>query len=318
MCSKHVAFFLAICSAFGIGMTSCKKTDSVNTKVVDTFFIKVPNVYADSSRTITLPVDTVRLNGSATDPGGRIAAWLWSEVSGPNVAVIQAPGSPSTTISGLTTGVYIFQLMVVDTGGGTGVGEMTVTVKPPTSYLLRTFFDWGRYETYFQDYASLDLTNINANELDATAWTNGGVFGLGHSAFVFNMGGLPAGMPVRSALLSLYSTHHPASGNFVDANYGTSNAMYITRIANAWDHATTVWANQPGLDTVGQVLIPQANQSYLDLTNVDVTKMVNNMISSGNYGFMIHLQTEVIYNSRMFYSSIETDSTRWPKLVVSY
>jgi hypothetical protein len=79
-----------------------------------------------------------------------------------------------------------------------------------------------------------------------------------------------------------------------------------------------MWANQPGLDTAGQVLIPQTNQSFLDVTNVDVTTMVNNMISSGNYGFEIRMQTEQIYNSRMFYSSAGSDSTKWPKLVVGY
>jgi hypothetical protein len=318
MPTKHVPSFLAILTCFVSVVGGCKKTETITKTIIDTFPISVPKVYADSSRTITLPVDSVRLNGSATDPTGEIAAWLWSEVSGPNVAVIQTAGSPSTTISGLTTGVYVFQLMVVDTGGGTGVGQVTVTVHPATTITLRTLFDWGRYETYFQDYATTDITNINANELDATAWTYGGIFGLGRSAFVFNMGGLLPNTPVRSALLSLYSNHSPASGNMVDANYGSTNAFYISRIGNAWDHATTLWPNQPGLDTVGQVLIPQSNQSYLDITNVDVTTMVNNMISSGNYGFEIRLQTEQIYNSRMFYSTIESDSTRWPKLVVSY
>src|SRR5579871_49106 len=95
MCSKPAAIFLAVCSSIGVAVTAltgCQKTDTVNKITIDTFFVKVPNVYADSSRTIQLPADTVRLNGSATDPGGQIAAWLWSEVTGPNVAVIQSAG----------------------------------------------------------------------------------------------------------------------------------------------------------------------------------------------------------------------------------
>ncbi len=46
--------------------------------------------------------------------------------------------------------------------------------------------------------------------------------------------------------------------------------------------------------------------------------MVNNMITSGNYGFKIQLQNEAIYNIRVFCSARYADSTRYPKLVVSF
>jgi hypothetical protein len=49
-----------------------------------------------------------------------------------------------------------------------------------------------------------------------------------------------------------------------------------------------------------------------------VTQLVRNMIASGNYGFMIRLQDEVIYNSRIFCSSSYSDSTKRPVLVINY
>jgi hypothetical protein len=163
-----------------------------------------------------------------------------------------------------------------------------------------------------------DMSDISAPELDAFTWTvNGEVF-YGRAAFVFNMGGLTPGVPVTSAKLSLYSNHTPINGDHTDANYGSTNAFYISRIASAWDHSTTVWPNQPPIDTTGQVLIPQTNQSFLDVTDVDVTTMVNKMISNGNYGFKIQLQNEQIYNSRVFYSGAAADSSKRPRLVVSY
>lgn len=308
MCSKPFLWILGIGFSFIAILSGCNKETTES----------VPKVYADSSRTITLPVDSVTLSGSATNTDGGVKGWLWSEVSGPNVPVIEDEGSPSTTITGLTTGMYIFQLMVVDSNGATGVGEVTITVNSPSSLVLRTFFSWGRFETHFQGNATQDYTDTTAPELDAATWTVQGSTMDARGAFVFNMGSMPANVPVKSALLSLYSNHSPINGNMVDANYGSTNAFYISRIGNAWNHSTTFWANQPVLDSTGEVLIPQTNQSFLDVTNVDVTTMVNNMISSGNYGFEIRLQTEQIYNSRIFYSSIGSDSTKWPKLVVSY
>jgi hypothetical protein len=292
-------------------MTSCQKTETPPDPV--------PKVYADSSRTITLPVDSVQLNGKATDVGGKVVAWLWSEVSGPNVPLIHTEGSPSTLVSGLTVGVYVFQLMAVDSAGDTGVGQVTITVKPGIGMqVLTTFFEWGRFETHWQGNDVHDMSDITAPELDAGTWTvYGELFNI-RAGFLFNMGGLPAGVPVKSARLSLYSNHSPINGDHVNANAGSNNAFYISRIATAWDHATAVWANQPAIDTVGQVLIPSTNQGFLDVTDVDVTKMVNNMISHGNYGFKIQLQTEQLYNIRVFYSSAVSDTTKHPRLVVTY
>ena len=71
-----------------------------------------PSVNAGASQTITLPVDSVRLTGSATDSASKINAYLWSEVSGPNVPVIASEGSPSTEVRGMVPGIYIFQLML--------------------------------------------------------------------------------------------------------------------------------------------------------------------------------------------------------------
>jgi len=302
---------LAIALPIVTMMSSCEKTQTTPDHV--------PKVYADSSRTITLPVDSVRLNGSATDTGGKVIAWLWSEVSGPNVPVIHTEGSPSTTISGLTVGVYVFQLMAVDSAGDTGVGQVTITVKPGTStQVLTTFFEWGRFETHWMGNSVHDMSDITALELDAGTWTvNGELFYI-RAGFVFNMGGLPPGVPVKSARLSLYSNHSPINGDHTNANAGLTNAFYISRIANSWDHATALWPNQPAIDTSGQVLIPATNQGFLDVTDVDVTKMVNNMISNGNYGFKIQLQTEQLYNIRVFYSSVASDTTKRPRLVLTY
>jgi hypothetical protein len=94
--------------------------------------------------------------------------------------------------------------------------------------------------------------------------------------------------------------------------------MYIRRIANSWDPLLTLWPNQPGTTPVNQVSIPHTSQSLLDLIDVDVKNLVVDMRSNGNYGFMILLQNEVIYNIRDFCSSTYPDAAKHPKLIVTY
>jgi hypothetical protein len=283
-----------------------------------------PVVYADSSRTITLPIDSVRLTGSATDTGGKVVAWLWSEVSGPNVPVIRTEGLPSTVINGLIPGVYVFQLMVLDSAGDAGVNTVTITVnglsKQPTSLTFYTSTGSGSpFELHMMgNGVTADMTAYPAPELDADTWTVNGIVYYVRAGFRFNMDALPAGTSVKSAYLSLYSNHSPNNGNLVDANYGSSNAFYINRINSSWNPATTTWATQPGIDTTDHVLIPHTDSAFLDLVNIDVTAMVNRMIALGNYGFKIQLQNESIYNSRIFYSSAVADSTKRPTLIVNY
>ncbi|HET6256439.1 MAG TPA: hypothetical protein VFE32_20355 [Puia sp.] len=84
------------------------------------------------------------LHGSATDGQGMVVAWLWSEVSGPNVAVIQTEGSPSTTISGLTTGVWVDEC-ILHHQGRKFVGSCHYDVGKPARA------GYGRAGTYSAD-----------------------------------------------------------------------------------------------------------------------------------------------------------------------
>jgi len=113
-------------------------TDSRGRSATDTVHVSVkgngtanaaPNVNAGTDQSITLPVSTAMLTGTATDRDGTIASWAWSQASGP-AATIQSPSSATTAISGLTTaGTYVFTLKVTDNGGATASANTTVTVK---------------------------------------------------------------------------------------------------------------------------------------------------------------------------------------------
>lgn len=89
---------------------------------------KAPTANAGSNQVITLPVNTVTLNGSGNDSDGTIASYLWTKVSGPSSFNIVNPNSAKTDVNGLVSGIYQFQLTVTDDKGATGTAFVQVTV----------------------------------------------------------------------------------------------------------------------------------------------------------------------------------------------
>ena len=90
-----------------------------------------PVVNAGSSQTITLPVSSVTLSGSATDADGTIASYLWTKVSGSG-GIIANPNSASTSVTGLSAGSYVFNLKATDNAGASGNQNVTITVNSGT------------------------------------------------------------------------------------------------------------------------------------------------------------------------------------------
>ncbi len=87
-----------------------------------------PIANAGPNRSITLPVNNTTLSGSGTDTDGQVVGYMWTKVSGPTAYNIVNASSAVTDITGLTAGVYIFQLKVTDNLGATGTASVQVTV----------------------------------------------------------------------------------------------------------------------------------------------------------------------------------------------
>jgi hypothetical protein len=317
MRTKHLPLglgFLALLLTFG-----CQKTQTLP---------PAPIVNAGPSRTINLPInsfalDTIYLTGSATDSVSPIVGYEWSLISAPIDPFIYDNGSPTTEVSGFIDGTYVFQLMATAADGLTGVSTVTITVsagEAPPTLTLHTLFPGTAYSPYEMMYlgnaTEYNPGNSGSPELLAETWTINGTEVWGRSFFKFNLSPIPSATSVKSAILYLFSDTLPNNGDLIHANYGSTNDFWITRVSSTWDK-TTGWNNFPSLDTAGEVHIPQTASAFANLA-VDVTTMVNNMITNGNYGFEMHLNTEQIYNSRIFCSSLYSDSTRHPYMVVTY
>ena len=101
-----------------------------------------PVANAGADQTITLPVNTVSLDGSkSTDRDGSIKAWKWTKKTGPTQYTLTAPTSSKTNATSLVEGVYVFTLAVTDNRDAGATDDVQITVlkgntpPPPTPTL---------------------------------------------------------------------------------------------------------------------------------------------------------------------------------------
>ncbi len=310
--SKRLLFFAMTVAI----ITGCQKETGLILNPASN--LQPPVVNAGTSQIIQLPASTFTLNGSATSTNGSIRAYLWSLVTGPNVPVITSPGSRITTITGFISGTYIFQLMAIDSAGLTGVDTTSILINPSAIQTLTLQPANNIDDVHFGLWGSTPISDPNSPEFSAAAWTNGGILFTLRGAFKFNLSSIPATATILTAKLTLYSNPTPINGDLINANSGPNNSMYISRITGGWTAATINWFTQPPVSTSDQISIAHTTLNFLDLTDVDVKNMVASMVSGNNYGFMIRLQNESIYNIRDFCSSRYSNASKHPKLVITY
>ncbi|MEJ7911576.1 MAG: carbohydrate-binding protein, partial [Chitinophagaceae bacterium] len=89
-----------------------------------------PTANAGSDKTITLPVSSVQLSGSASDADGTVATLRWTKVSGPASGTFSDNTVATTTVSGLTAGTYVYRLTATDNSGAAGFDDVSVIVNP--------------------------------------------------------------------------------------------------------------------------------------------------------------------------------------------
>jgi ribosomal protein L14 len=93
-----------------------------------------PTARTQPDITITLPTNSTQLHGnSSSDPDGVIAAYQWTQLSGPAASTVTSGTTSIATVSNLTTGIYTFELKVTDDKGATSTSMLHVTVDNPAS-----------------------------------------------------------------------------------------------------------------------------------------------------------------------------------------
>ena len=89
-----------------------------------------PLANAGTDQNITLPTNSITINGSGSDPDGGSVSFAWTQTSGPNIATLANEATADLTASNLVEGTYVFRLTVTDDENDTAFDEMSVTVNP--------------------------------------------------------------------------------------------------------------------------------------------------------------------------------------------
>jgi dienelactone hydrolase len=110
-------------------------TDNSNNTDSDYVKIKVveptntaPKAMAGADKTITLPINSITITGSASDSDGSIASYTWSKTSGPNTPVFTNANTATLSATGLIQGTYVLRLTVKDNAGASHYDEMILKV----------------------------------------------------------------------------------------------------------------------------------------------------------------------------------------------
>ncbi len=94
---------------------------------------KSPIANAGADQTIILAVDSVTLDGSASrDPDGTISSFQWTKVSGPTSFLVINASASRTVVKQLVTGVYQFELKVIDDKGASAKDTVQIFVTDPS------------------------------------------------------------------------------------------------------------------------------------------------------------------------------------------
>ncbi|MBN8676563.1 MAG: hypothetical protein J0L56_20740, partial [Chitinophagales bacterium] len=119
-------------------------TRTVAERMLDTICLRYnipPVANAGIDKEITLPEDSVQLNGSGTDSDGAIAAYNWSKLSGPVPYTITNAAIANPKLRNLAYGTYLFELKVTDNLGA--IAKDTVFIRINSALPLPPVADAG-------------------------------------------------------------------------------------------------------------------------------------------------------------------------------
>jgi len=137
---------------------------------------KPPVAVAGPDQIITLPTDSVSLDGSASsDPDGTISTWLWTKISGPSSFNINNASIAKTIVKSLAAGSYQFELKVKDNGGLSAKDTVQVIVNGPGQLNRPPVANAGTDQTITLPTNTVNLDGSGStdpdNNITSYAWT---------------------------------------------------------------------------------------------------------------------------------------------------
>lgn len=178
-------------------------------------------------------------------------------------------------------------------------------------------------DSQVSDYSANANQNYGNSPVFASyVWDNNGTANtfMQRALVQFDLSQIPANATITNAVLDLYADNPTTTfvGNPSTPMNGTNNASYLRRITSAWGEQTVTWNNQPSTTSTNEVILPNSTSATQDYLGVDITQLIQDIISNGDNGFMVEPVTTLAGNSMIFRSGDYADSTYWPTLTVTY
>ena len=254
-----------------------------------------PVANAGGSKTITLPANSVVLNGSGTDSDGSIAGYLWTKVSG-GAATLTNANTASLTASGLVAGTYVFRLTVTDNQGAQASDDATVTVNSAAN--VPPIANAGGSKTITLPANSVVLNGSGTDSdgsIASYSWTkiSGGAATLiNANTASLTASGLVAGVYV----FRLTITDNQSAQASDDATVTVNPAANVSPIANAGGNksitlpANSVVLNGSGTDSDGSIAgysWTKVSGGAATLTNANTASLTASGLTAGTYVFRL-------------------------------
>jgi len=177
-------------------------------------------------------------------------------------------------------------------------------------------------DAFLHGLPSLSNTNWSTDpQFCAAAWTFNSAPGVLRAVVDFDLSVIPPGAQLLSAHLSLFAWDmFSGSGFGQHSGLSGSNEAWLERITTPWVDTTVTWNNQPLTTQLNRIAIPASIAPNQDYININVTLLVQDMLSmpAAGHGFMLKLDNENYYRRLNFCSSNHPDSTKRPKLELVY
>jgi hypothetical protein len=256
-----------------------------------------PTAVAGGNQTITLPTNSITLNGMGTDPntGGSISTYAWTQTSGLPGDALSGASTPNLTVTNLSAGVYVFQLTVTDNFGLTGSSTATVTVNAAT-VVPPPVVSAGNPQTVYLPTNQVTLTGTatqSGGTIASTVWiekSGAAVTLTGSTTLSLTATGLAAGTYV----FRLTATNNVGTSSYADVTVTVFQANQPP-IANAGpSQSITLPTNSvslpgSGTDADGTVVSyswtevsgPAATLANANTTTLSVTNMVQGVYVFG-------------------------------------
>lgn len=159
---KAVGLFLLIWVCGIEIFISCRKKDNC-----EACSNNPPLANAGIDRVVTLPIDSVLLNGdSSSDRDGTIITYKWTKIAGPDAFIIIEASAARTIVKQFVAGVYQFELKVTDNTGLFEKDTIQITVIDPGQPNRPSIAEAGADQTIILPVNSVNLDGSGSTDPD--------------------------------------------------------------------------------------------------------------------------------------------------------